>query len=46
MNGVQHYVDWGVLHISVANLIVILLMILIFALAVLLPFPGGSGSKR
>jgi hypothetical protein len=46
MNGVQHYFEWGVVHISVANLIVIVLMIVVFALAVLLPFPGSRGSEQ
>jgi phage shock protein PspC (stress-responsive transcriptional regulator) len=46
MNGVQHYFDWGVVHISIANLIVIVLMIIVFALAVLLPFPGGRGTEQ
>ncbi len=32
------YVSWGVLQISVTNLVVILLMLAIFALAVLVPF--------
>jgi len=35
-----HYVHWGVIQISVANLVVILLMIAIFVAALLLPFPG------
>lgn len=34
------YVNWGVIHISVANLVVIVLMLLVFVLALLLPFPG------
>ncbi|HZU11517.1 MAG TPA: hypothetical protein VFB58_01655 [Chloroflexota bacterium] len=46
MNGVQDYVGWGFVHISIGNLVVIILMILIFALAVLLPFPGGQESER
>jgi len=33
------YLDWGVLSISVANAVVILLMLLLFGLALLLPFP-------
>jgi hypothetical protein len=45
MNGVQHYFDWGFIHISVANLVVIILMIVVFALALLLPFPGGGRSE-
>jgi hypothetical protein len=34
------YVNWGVIHISVANLVVIVLMLAVFVLALLLPFPG------
>ena len=33
------YLDWGWLSISVPNLVVILGMILIFLLAILVPFP-------
>jgi hypothetical protein len=32
------YVTWGVLQISVTNLVIILLMLAVFALAVLVPF--------
>lgn len=46
MNGVQQYVSWGFVHISIGNLMVIVLMIVVFALAVLLPFPGGKGSDQ
>ena len=35
------YLHWGVIQISLANLIIILAMIAIFVLALLLPFPGG-----
>jgi hypothetical protein len=41
MDGVGPYLHWGVIQISVANLVVILLMLGIFALALFLPFPGG-----
>ena len=34
-------VQWGFLTITVANLVTILLMILVFVLAILLPFPGS-----
>jgi hypothetical protein len=34
------FVDWGVLHVSVANLVVIGAMIVVFVLALVLPFPG------
>ena len=40
------YVDWGVLHISVTNLLIILAMVLVFVLAILLPFPGSGGGGR
>ena len=36
-----HYLHWGVVQISVANLTVIVLMLVLFGLAVLLPFPHG-----
>ena len=35
------YLHWGVIQISLANLIIILAMIAIFVLALLLPFPRG-----
>ncbi len=34
-----YFVHWGVLQISLANLLVIMLMVVIFVLALLLPFP-------
>ncbi len=46
MNGSAHYFHWGFILISVANLIVIGLMVLVFVLAVLLPFPGSKRSTR
>jgi len=36
-----HYVHWGVIQISVANLTVIIVMIVLFVAALLLPFPKG-----
>ena len=41
VNDPATYIDWGWLSISVPNLIVILIMIVLFALAILLPFPKG-----
>jgi hypothetical protein len=41
MNEPGSYLHWGVIQISVANLIVIGLMLLVFVLALVLPFPGG-----
>jgi hypothetical protein len=34
------YVHWGVIQISAANLVVIALMLILFAIALLAPFPG------
>ena len=41
LNGTGHYLSWGVIQISVANAVVILLMILVFALALIIPFHGN-----
>jgi hypothetical protein len=35
-----YYLHWGVVEISLANLVVIGLMLVIFILALILPFPG------
>jgi hypothetical protein len=39
LNGSGNYIHWGFIQMSVANLVVILLMILVFILAIVLPFP-------
>lgn len=36
------YLNWGVIHISLANALVIAAMLAVFALALFLPFPGGK----
>jgi hypothetical protein len=41
LNHPGRYVHWGVIQLSVANLVVIGLMVLVFLAAVLLPFPKG-----
>jgi len=40
LNGRPHYVHSGWFLISVGNLVVIVLMVVVFVLALLLPFPG------
>lgn len=45
LNHPGHYLQWGAVKISVANLIVILLMIALFAAAIWLPFPGTRRRK-
>jgi len=39
LNGHSYYVHWGWFEISAANLAVIIAMLLVFALAVVLPMP-------
>lgn len=46
LGGHAHFVHWGVIQISLANLIVIILMLVVFALAVLVPFPHGSDDSE
>ncbi len=45
LNHPGHYLHWGVIQVSVANLIVVIVMIVVFAAAVLLPFPKGKRSQ-
>ena len=45
LNHPGRYVHWGVVQISVANLVLILLMVALFAAAILLPFPGTRRRK-
>ena len=40
-----HYIHWGVLQISVANAVVIGLMLALFVAAVLVPFPKGRDGR-
>jgi hypothetical protein len=46
LGGTGHYVHWGFIQISVANLVVIALMIVVFVLAILLPFPRHGRRDR
>jgi hypothetical protein len=39
LNKHPYYIHWGAVQISAANLIVIGLMVVVFVLAILLPFP-------
>jgi len=40
-----HVVEWHFIQLSVANLVVIGLMFVVFAAAILLPFPGAAGRR-
>jgi hypothetical protein len=35
-----HYINWHFFHMSVANIVVIVLMIVVFIAAIVLPFPS------
>jgi hypothetical protein len=45
LNHTGHYLHWGVIQLSVANLVVVGIMIVVFALALLLPFPKGRNKQ-
>lgn len=40
------YLDWGFLHLSVSNLAIITTMVVLFVLALVLPFPHASEQAR
>ena len=44
-----HYLDWGVISISVTNAAIIAAMVIVFVLALVVPFPHdrhGDGSQE
>ncbi len=45
LNHPAHTVDWSFIHLSVANVVVIGLMLVVFALALVLPFPGAASRR-
>jgi hypothetical protein len=46
LNGQGDYIHWGFIQISVANFVVIVAMVVVFVLAILLPFPRRKGGGR
>jgi hypothetical protein len=42
MDSPTAYYDWGFIHISLPNLLVIIGMIVLFAIALVAPFPHGG----
>jgi hypothetical protein len=42
LNHPAHTVDWEFIHLSVSNVVVIALMLIVFVLAIVLPFPGAA----
>lgn len=45
LNHPGHYLHWGVIQISFANLLVIAVMLVLFALALVLPFPKARDPR-
>ena len=46
LNHPGHYVHWGFIQLSVANLVVIGLMIVVFVAAILIPFRRHGTGRR
>ena len=46
LNHPGHYVHWGFIQLSVANLILIGLMVVVFVAAILIPFRRHGGGDR
>jgi hypothetical protein len=46
LNGSGRYIHWGFIQLSVANFVVIVLMVVVFVLAILIPFPRHKGRGR
>jgi hypothetical protein len=46
LNTTGHYLHWGFIQISVANLVVIALMVVVFILAIVVPFHLGRRQRR
>lgn len=42
LNNPAHIVHWHSFQMSVSNVVVICVMLLVFVLAILLPFPGAA----
>jgi hypothetical protein len=46
LNHPAHTVDWSFVHLSVANVVVIGVMLIVFVLAIVLPFPGSARRRE
>ena len=45
LDGTGYYIHWGFIQLSLANLIVIILMVVVFVLALFVPFPGHRSTR-
>lgn len=43
LNGRGHYLHWGFVQVSAANVVVIAVIVVLFVLALFVPFPGSKG---
>jgi hypothetical protein len=46
LNDPAHVVHWHFIQLSVSNIVVIGVMLAVFALAIVLPFPGAERRER
>ncbi len=46
LNHPANTVHWHFLSMSVSNVVVIVVLLIVFAIAILAPFPGHGGVKR
>lgn len=46
LNNPAHVVHWHFIQLSVSNLVVIGVMLLVFVVAILLPFPGADRRRQ
>jgi len=46
LGGVGRYIHWGFVQISLANLVVIAVMIVMFLAAILVPFHGNKTRQK
>ena len=46
LNHPANTVHWHFFSMAVANVVVIVLMLIVFAVAILAPFPGRGGTAR
>ena len=42
LDGQQRILEWGWLKVTVANLVVIIVMVILFVAALVVPFPRGK----
>ena len=46
LNHPGNYIHWGFIQMSYGNLIVIILMVIVFLAAILIPFKSHKGGER